>query len=212
MGSGTIRVGGLCGVASAAVIVPAYLAGSPEAPGDPGGARSYFDSAASFLTANGTLALLHIVFAMLFLGVLTATLRSAAGPTGAVYTAVIGAAVFLALTAAGLAAEVAVPAAVVQFDDVTVTEFSQPFLALAVWLYHYAQLGAAAVIFATAYVIWRTAVLPQWSAALGVLGVPALLHTWIGLPGAYSTAAWLALTGLLMLTLPPVVRVESVGV
>lgn len=47
-------------------------------------------------------------------------LRSAARPTGAVYTAVIGGAVFLALTAAGLAAEVAVPAAIVRFDDLAV--------------------------------------------------------------------------------------------
>ncbi|MDA4109684.1 hypothetical protein [Mycolicibacterium holsaticum] len=212
MGSGTIRLGGLCGIASAVVIVPAYLAGSPETPDDPNRVQAYFDSAASFLTANGTLPLLHILFGVLFLGVLTATLRSAAGPTGAVFTAIIGGTVFLALMAAGLSAEVAVPAAIVQFDDMTVTEFSQPFLGLALWLYHYAQLGAATLIFATAYVIWRSGVLPKWSAALGVLGVPALLHTWIGLPGAYSTAAWLALTGLVMLALPPVVRVESVGV
>ncbi|MGV0720531.1 hypothetical protein ABQF17_18110 [Mycolicibacterium elephantis] len=212
MGSGTIRLGGLCAVASAAAIVPAYLVGSPEAPADAGGARSYFDSAASFLTANGTLPVAHIVLGILFFGVLMATLRSAAGATGAFYTAVIGASVFVALTAAGLAAEVAVPAAVVQFDDLSVVEYAQPFLGLASWLYHYSQLGAAAVIFATAYVVWRTAVLPKWSAALGVLGVPALLHTWIGLPGAFSTVVWMALTGLLMLAIPPVVRLESVGV
>ncbi|MGV0645101.1 hypothetical protein [Mycolicibacterium sp. XJ879] len=212
MGSGTIRVGGLCGIASAAAIVPAYLVGSPETPDDPGRVQTYFGSAASFLTANGTLPLLHVIFGMLFLGVLTATLRSAAGPTGAVYTAIIGGTVFLALMAAGLAAEVAVPAAIVQFDDVTVTEFAQPFLGLSIWLYHYSQLGAAAMVFATAYVVWRTAVLPKWSAVFAVLGVPALLHTWIGLPAAYTTAAWIALTGVFMLALPPVVRVESVGV
>jgi hypothetical protein len=211
MGSGTIRLGGLFGVASAATVIPAYLAGSPEVPKDLSDAHSYFDSAAAFLTANGTLPLLHLLFGLLFLGVLVSVLRSAAGPTGAVYTALIGGSVFLALTAAGLAAEVAVPAAIVRFDDVTVTDYSQPFLGLAVWLYHYSQIGSAALIFATAYVIWRTAVLPKWSAALAVLGVLPLLHTWIGLPAAYSTVAWLGLTGLLMLTIPPVVRVESVG-
>jgi hypothetical protein len=211
MGSGTIRLGGLFGVASAATLIPAYLAGSPEAPDTAADAHAYFDSAASFLIANGTLPLLHLLFGLLFVGVLVSTLRSAAGPTGAVYTAVIGGAVFLALTAAGLAAEVAVPAAIVRFDDVTVTDYSQPFLGLAVWLYHYSQIGSAAAIFATAYVVWRTGVLPKWSAALAVLGVPALLHTWIGLPGAYSTVAWIGLTGLLMLAIPPVVRMESVG-
>jgi hypothetical protein len=212
MGSGTIRLGGLLGVACAAVVVPAYLAGSPETPHDPGQVQAYFDSAASFLTANGTLPLLHVLFGILFLGVLISMLRSAAGPTGAVYTALIGGAVYIALTAAGLAAEVAVPAAIVRFDDVTVTDYSQPFLGLAVWLYHYSHMGSAALIFAASYIVWRTGVLPKWSAALAVLGVPALLHTWIGLPGAYSVIAWIALTGLLMLAIPPVVRVESVGV
>ena len=206
MGSGMIRLGGLLGVASAAVIVPAYVVGSPETPKDADGLQAYFDSAATFLTLNGTLAALHL----LFLGVLVSMLRSAAGPTGAVYTAVLGAAVFVALTAAGLAAEVAVPAAIVRFDD-PMTNYSQPFFGLAVWLYHYSHIGSAALIFATAYIVWRTGVLPKWSATLALLGVPALSHIWIGLPGAYSVIVWIALTGLLMLAIPPVVRVESVG-
>ncbi|OBB44916.1 hypothetical protein [Mycobacterium sp. 852002-51961_SCH5331710] len=212
MGSGTIRLGGLLGVASAGVIVPAYLVGSPETPQDAGGVDAYFDHAATFLTLNGALPLLHLFFGLLFVGVLVSVLRSAAGPTGAVYTAALGGAIFLALTAAGLAAEVAIPAAIVRFDDLTVTSYSQPFLGLAVWLYHYSHIGSAALIFATAYIVWRTGVLPKWSAALAVLGVPALLHTWIGLPGAYAVVVWMALIGLVMLAIPPVVRVESVGV
>lgn len=212
MGSGTIRLGGLLGVASAGVIVPSYLVGSPETPQDAGGVDAYFDHAATFLTLNGTLPLLHLLFGLLFVGVLVSVLRSAAGPTGAVYTAALGGAIFLALTAAGLAAEVAIPAAIVRFDDLTVTSYSQPFLGLAVWLYHYSHIGSAALIFATAYIVWRTGVLPKWSAALAVLGVPALLHTWIGLPGAYAVVVWMALIGLVMLAIPPVVRVESVGV
>ncbi|MFV9636397.1 hypothetical protein [Mycobacterium neumannii] len=210
MGSGTIRLGGLLGVACAGVVVPAYLVGSPEMPKDADGVDAHFDSAATFLTLNGTLPLLHLLFGLLFLGVLVSMLRSAAGPTGAVYTAAIGGTVFLALTAAGLAAEVAVPAAIVRFDDLTVTSYSQPFLGMAVWLYHYSHIGSAALIFTTAYIVWRTGVLPKWSAALAVLGIPALLHTWTGLPGAYSVVVWIALTGLVMLAIPPVVRVESV--
>ncbi|SEH83060.1 hypothetical protein SAMN04489835_4644 [Mycolicibacterium rutilum] len=208
MGSGTIRVGGLLGIAAAGAAVPAYTAGSPETPSD---ARGYFDSASAFLTANGIIPLIHLLCGVLFVGVLVATLRSAAGPTGAVYAALIGGAVFLTLTAAGLAAEVAVPAAMVQFADTTVVEYSQPFLGLAVWVYHYSHIGSAVLIAATGYVVWRTSVLPKWSAALAVLAVPALLHTWIGLPAAYCVIAWMALTGLLMLAIPPVVRVESVG-
>ena len=212
MRSGTIRLGGLFGVAAAAAIVPAYLVGSPEAPKNSSDAHRYFGDAAWFLTANGTLPMLHLLFALLFLGVLVATLRAAAGVTGAVFTALIGGGVFLTLTAAGLAAEVAVPAAIVRFDDVTVADYSQPFLGMSVWLYHYSHIGSAALIFATAYVIWRTGVFPIWSIGLAVLGVPALLHTWIGVPAAYCVIAWIVLTGLVMLAIPPVVRVESVGV
>lgn len=47
--------------------------------------------------------------------------------------------------------------------------------------------------------------------AVGDFGVPALLHTWIGLPSAYSTVTWVALTGLVMLALPPKVQAESVA-
>jgi hypothetical protein len=209
MGSGTTRIGGLLGVASAAAVVPAYLVGSPEVPRSPEDAHQYFDDAASFLTANGTLPLLHLLFGLLFLGVLVSVLRSAAGPTAAVYVALAGGAVFFALTAAGLAAEVAVPAAIVRFGDMSVTQFSQPFLGLAVWLYHYSQIGSAALIFATGYVIWQTGVLPKWSAALALLGIPALLHLWIGVPSAYTTIAWIGLTGLLLLILPPVGRTTS---
>jgi hypothetical protein len=211
LGSGTIRLGGLFGILSAATVVPAYLAGSPERPKSPTEAHEYFDRATSFLMANGTLPLLHLMFGVLFLGVLVSMLRSAAGPTGAVYVALLGGGVFLALTAAGLAAEVAIPAAIVRFNDVTVGDYSQPFLGLAVWLYHYSHIGSAALIFATAYIVWRTGVLPGWSAAFAVLGVPPLLHTWIGLRGAYSMIVWVGLTGLLMLAIPPVVHVESVG-
>jgi hypothetical protein len=76
-------------------------------------------------------------------------MRAAAGPATDVYVALAGGSVFLALTAAGLAA-------IVQFNDVTVTAYSQPFLALSFWLYHFSQIGSAAMIFATAVVVWRT--------------------------------------------------------
>jgi hypothetical protein len=205
------RIGGLCGIAAALVIIPAYTVGSPETPKTSADAQSYYDSASSFLTANGTLPLLHLLFGLLFLGALVALLRSASGPSMDVYVALAGGAVFLALTAAGLAAEVAVPAAIVQFDDVSITQYTQPFLALSFWLYQFSQIGSAALIFATALAVWRTGVLPKWTAVLAILGVLPLLHTWIGLAAAYSTVVWLGLTGLVMLALPPKVQVESVG-
>ena len=210
MSSAATRIGGLCGIAAAVVIIPASTVGSPEAPKTPADAHSYYDSASSFVTANGTLPLLHLLFGLVFLGALVALLRRASGPSVDAYVALAGGAVFLALTAAGLAAEVAVPAAIVHFNDVSITEYTQPFLALSFWLYHLSQIGSAALIFATAVVVWRTGVLPKWTAVLAILGVLPLLHTWIGLP-AYSTIAWIGLTGLVMLALPPKVQTESVG-
>lgn len=166
MGSGTIRIGGACGVTASLVGIPVHLAGAAES------------------TAGGTLPLLFVLFGVLFLGVLISMLRSAAGPTGAVYTALLGAAMFVTLTAAGQAAG-------------------------GTGLFDYSHIGAGTLIFAAAYVIWRTRVLPKWSAALAVLGVLPLLHSWVGSAGAYSMIAWIGLTGLLMLAVPPVVRVES---
>ena len=212
MGSGTIRLGGLLGVVSALAMIPAYLVGTPNVPQTPDEAIAYYESGSSFVTANGVLPLVHILFGLVFLGVLVSMLRSAAGPNSEVYVALAGGVLFLGLSAAGFAAEVAYPAAIVRFGDVTVTEFSQPLLTLAVWLYHYCQIGAAAMIFAASFAIWRTGVLPKWSAAAAVLGVLPLLHTWIPLPAAVSSLLWVAVIGLVMLVIPPVVHVESVGV
>jgi hypothetical protein len=210
MGSGTTRVGGLFGVAAAASVIPAYLVGSPERLA--GDADEYLDRASAFVAANGALPLLHLLFGLAFLGVLISLLRTAAGATGAVYIALGGGIVFLALTAAGLAAEVAVPAVARGVDHLSATGSEDYFLAMAGWLYHYSQIGAAAMFVATGYIVWRTEVLPRWSAALALLAVPALLHTWLGVYAAYTTVGWIALTGLLMLAIPPVIRVESIGV
>jgi len=191
-------------------MIPAYLVGTPDAPHTTDEAVAYYESGSSFVTANGVVPLLHILFGPIFLGVLVSMLRTACGPNSEVYVGLAGGVIFFALSAAGFAAEVAYPAAIVRFGDVTVTEFTQPLLTLAVWLYHYCQIGAAAMIFAVSFAIWRTGVLPKWWAAGAVLGVLPLLHTWIPLPAALSSLAWIGMTGVVMLAIPPVVRVESV--
>ena len=104
-----------------------------------------------------------------------------------------------------------------RFNDMTVTEYSQPFLALAVWLYHYSQLGAAAMILSSSISIWRTGVLPKWASALGIFGILPLLHTWIPLAAAISTLIWVALIGLVMLiaakqTAPAALEARTGGV
>jgi hypothetical protein len=155
MGSGTIRLGGVFGLVAAVAMIPAYLVGTPDVPRTSDEAVEYYESGSSFVTANGVVPLLHVLFGLVFVAVLASMLRSACGPNSEVYAALAGGVTFMALTTAGFAAEVAYPAE--------------------------------------------------------VLGVLPLLHTWIPLAAALSSLAWLGVTGLLMLSIPPVVHIESVG-
>ena len=197
------RVGGACAVLAALAVIPAYLVGSPEAPRTADASRRYFESAASFLTINGSLPMLHVLLFLVFIGSLAAVLWSAAPGSIGAFVAVGAGGIFLTLTAVGLAAEVAVPAAIVSFGDVTITQYAQPFLGLAVWVYHFSQVAAAAMIGATGLVIWQTSVLPRAAAALSILGVVSLLHLWLGLTSAYATLAWVVLIGVVMIVRPP---------
>jgi hypothetical protein len=199
MGTLATRIGGAFGILAVLAMIPAFLIGSPEAPHTPDEARNYYDSGSQFVALNGTLPMLHILFGIVFVGALTSMLIRAVGPRAEIYIAVSGGIIWLALTAAGLAAEVAYPAAVVRFGDVAVPAVTQPLLMLAIWLYHYSQLGAAAMILSSSISIWRTGVLPRWACGLGILGVPPLLHAWIGLTAAACTLAWVGLIGLVML-------------
>jgi hypothetical protein len=201
------RIGGVCGVLAALAMIPAYLVGTPNQPRTPKEAAGYYESAAGFVTANGALPLLHVLLGLVFLGVLVHVLRRAAGPSGAVYLALAGGTVFFALTSAGFAAEVAYPAAAVQFG-VVASNLAQPLLALAVWSYHYAQIGAAAMILATSAVVWRTKVLPAWVAVAGVLGILPLLHLWVPLVAALSSLLWFAVAGVALLVAPATLGTE----
>jgi len=216
MGTLATRIGGAFGILSVLVMIPAFLVGSPDQPHTPDQARHYYESGSAFVTANGEVPLLHILFGIVFVGALTSMLIRAVGPRAEIYIALSGGVIWLALTAAGLAAAVAYPAAIVRFGNATVTEFSQPMLTLSTWLYHYSQLGAAAMILSASISIWRTGVLPKWACALGILGIPPLLHTWIGLPAAISTLAWVGLVGLVMLvaaktTTPSAIESRAAG-
>jgi hypothetical protein len=199
LGTLATRIGGAFGILAALVMIPAFLVGSPDVPRTADEARHYYDEGAAFVTANGTVPLLHILFGIVFVGALTSMLIRATGPRAEIYIALSGGIVFLTLTAAGLAAEVAYPAAIVRFGDVTVTQFTQPLLALSTWLYHYSQLGAAAMILSSSISIWRTGVLPKWACTLGIFGLLPLFHTWLAVPAAISTLIWIGLIGLVML-------------
>jgi hypothetical protein len=214
MGTLATRIGGVFGILSVLVMIPALTVGSPDAPHTADEARRYYDSGSAFVTANGTVPMLHTLFGIVFVGALTSMLMRAVGPRAEIYISLIGGVIWLALTGAGLAAEVAYPAAVVRFGDVDAV--SQPMLTLSTWLYHYSQLGAVAMILSSSISIWRTGVLPKWACALGILGVVPLLHLWIPLPAAISTLVWVGLIGLVMLiaaksTTPAAIESRTVG-
>ena len=202
MASTETKIGGAFGVLAAVAMIPAYVVGTPNEPHTPEEAAGYYESAAGFVTANGALPLLHVLLGLVFLGVLVHVLRRAAGPSGAVYVALAGGVLFFALTSAGFAAEVAYPAAVVRFGEIVLPALAQPLLALSIWSYHYAQIGAAAMILATSLVAYRSKALPAWVAGAGVLGILPLLHLWLPLIAALSSLLWFAVMGVALLVAP----------
>jgi len=211
MASTETKIGGACGVLAAVAMIPAYVVGTPDQPRTPEEAASYYDSASWFVTANGALPMLHVLLGLVFLAVLVHVLRRAMGPAGVVYLALAGGVLFFALVSAGFAAEVAYPAAVVRFGGLGLPELAQPLLTLAVWSYHYAQIGAAALIFATSFVAWRTRALPSWVAAAAVLGLLPLLHLWVPLIAALSSLLWFVVLGVALLVAPTVPDTDRAG-
>ncbi len=194
-------------------MIPAYLVGSPDLPGSPEEAGSYFEEGlGTFVFSNGVLPLLHVFFFILFLGVLYGLLRGAeedgdrgggGGVRGALPAAALaGGILFAALTAAGFTAEILFPAALQRFG---VFEPDAAFvlvsLTLASWLYHFCQIGASAMVLVTSLVALNTGVLPRWLALAGfVAALLTLLHVLLGLVAALVGLLWIAAVSVLMLT------------
>ena len=199
------RIGGLFGFAAALIIIPAYVVGTPDAPNSANQAERYYEANSTFVTANGVLPLFHVLFFIVFLGALIVLLRRAEnGRSGFAITALAGGIAFVTLEAAGFAAEVAYPAALVRYEELPLGGAMAPLLlTLSTWLYHYAQVGATALIIATSAVIWRTELLPKWVAVGGVIGVVTLLHTWMPLTAAICGLVWIGAMGLVLLLVPP---------
>ena len=115
------RLGGLCGLVYALLMVPAYVVGSPDVP-PPASAledlAGYFGSPqGTFVLANGVLAVFSTFFFLWFLGALHGLIRGAEGEeVGLSAAALAGGTLFIALSCAGYAAEVVYPAAVLRRD------------------------------------------------------------------------------------------------
>jgi hypothetical protein len=142
----------------------------------------------------------------LFLGVLYGVLRSAGDSDrwvgeGLPAAALAGGIVFVTLSAAGFTVEILYPAVLHRFG---VLESDAAFvlvsLALSAWLYHFCQIGAAAMVLTTSLVALGTGVLPRWLALGGlVVALLTLLHFLVPLLGALARLAWIAVVSALML-------------
>lgn len=202
--SNLVRLGGLFGLISAVVMIPAYVVGYPDAPGSLAEANLYFDAGpGTFLFFNGVLPLFHVFFFLWFLGILRGVLRSAEGEGGALSSvALAGGVVFAALTSAGFAAEIVYPATLLRFEGYDQDDgLAFASLAFASWLYHYCQIGASVMISATSIVALSTGILPRWLGLAGlVVALLTLLHFFLPLLGALAGLAWIAIVSVVMFT------------
>ena len=204
---GLARLGGVCGLLFALLMVPAYVVGSPDRPTTTSSAAdvaSYFDTApGSFVLGNGVVAVFSTFFFLWFLGALRGLLRRAEGEEGGFFSSVAlaGGTLFITLSCAGYAAEVVYPAAVLRFENFAgAAELAFATLVLSTLLYHFCQVGASVMIAATSLVALGTGVLPRWAALAGfVVAVLTLLHLLLPLPAALAGLLWVALVSALIL-------------
>lgn len=203
-----VRLGGIFGLLAVVVMIPAYLVGSPDTPGSPQQASSYYEAGLdAFVFSNGVLPLFHVFFFILFLGVLHEVLKSAGdgGPGGVAgglpSAALAGGIVFAALTSAGFTAEILYPATLQRFGNVDAgAPFVLASLTLSTWLYHFCQVGASAMVLATSLVALGTGVLPRWLALAGfVVALLTLSHFLFPLLAALVGLLWIAAVSVLML-------------
>jgi len=193
-------LGGICGLLFVLLMVPAYVVGYPDAPTSTSSAREalgYFDaSPGSFVLSNGVLAVFSTFFFLWFLGALHGLLRRAEGEAaGLSSVALAGGTAFIVLSCAGYAAELIYPVTLMRFENFA-PDADRVFesLALSSWLYHFCQVGAAAMVSAASLVALSTGVLPRWLALVGfVVVVLTLLHFVLPLIGAVAGLVWVAL-------------------
>jgi len=195
------------------LFIPAYVVGYPDAldrASNEQGVSAYFDEVGTFLLFNGTLSIFAAFFFIWFLGALHGVLRSAEEEAGWFSSvALAGGVVFVTLAWAGVAVEIATPATLSRFVDFEPdAQLVFVTLALASWLYHFCQLGTAAMVSATSLIALETGVLPRWLALAGfAVALLALLHFLVPLLAALVGMLWVAVVSVLMLIgLPRAVR------
>lgn len=207
-----VRFGGISGVLYVLLFIPAYVVGYPDAL-DPAsssqGVFEYFDAGlGAFLFFNGVLTVFAAFFFVWFLGVLYSVLRSAERTSGSEEggwlssAALAGGVMFVTLSWAGVAVEIAHPAALSRFASFQPdAQLAFTTLALSSWLYHFCQIGTSVLVSATSMIALETGVLPRWLAWAGfVVALLALLHFLLPLLAALVGLLWVAVLSVLMLT------------
>lgn len=201
-GGNLVRLGGICGLLSVILMIPAYIVGYPDAPGSLSEAASYFDEGiGAFVLWNGVFPLFHVFFFVWFLGILHGMLRRAEGEAGGLSSAALaGGVMFATLASAGFAAEVLYPATLLRFEGFGQdTRLMLASLTLSAWLYHLCQVGTAVLVSATSLLALEIGVLPRWLALAGfVVALLALLHFLVPLLGALAGLVWIAAVSALM--------------
>ena len=204
-----VRLGGVFGLLAVVAMIPAYLVGTPDAPGSPVQAQAYFTAGVdAFVFSNGVLPLFHFFF-LLFLGVLYGVLRRGAGDdargvvgAGLPAATLAGGILFAALTAAGFTVEILYPAVLQRFGTLEPDiAFVLASLTLSSWLYHYCQIGTSVMVLSASLVALGTGVLPRWLALAGfVVALLTLLHFLLPLLAALLGLTWVAAVSVVMLT------------
>ncbi len=203
-----VRLGGVFGLLAVVANIPGYLVGYPAAASSLlAGDGSYLDAGlGTFVFANGVLPLFHSLFFVLFLGVLYGMLRHALDDAhrgvGLPAAALAGGIVFVGLQAAGFAAEIVYPETLLSFEGIEPDErVGLMSLILSLWLFHFCQVGASAMVLVTSLVALETGVLPRWLAMAGlVVALLTLLHFLLPLLAALVGLLWIAVVSVLMLT------------
>jgi|SRR5215210_867365 len=202
-----VRLGGISGLLYVVLLIPAYVVGYPDAPNPTSSiqeAIDYFNVGQdAFVVSNGVLAVFSAFFFLWFLGILYFLLRRAEGEGGVLSSvALVGGVTFITLACAGFAAEIIYPATLGRFENFEQdAQLVFTSLVLSSWLYHFCQVGTAALVSATSVAALETGILPRWLALAGfVVALLALLHFLVPLLGALAGLLWVAVVSVLMLT------------
>ena len=192
------RVGGICGLVGALVLIPGYVAGVPDA----SSRAAYEGQAMASVIGN---AVPVIIYVPLFLVFLVALYRRCAEVKALhVWSALllVSGGAYLVLVVTGTVSEVSYPSAVTSQPGMTIDAgLLSVLLKTASWFYIFSQVALAVLIVVCGYSALRLNVFPRWLGIIAVIAVVVILTR-----GAFPLAAsivtpiWIGLLAIAMIT------------